>query len=285
MVVVTPPRPTGASELPFTRAAAQASIELYWLPLGAGGWFVRLNGRIYEAIHALLERRRPLDLYHTALQVRLPEGRFVIENCWPIPDADGAARGVVVQGPSPAAGWRASACFARGAPVAGRDNCRRRRGGRKPPAPEPRPTPGASPPRPGRLSAQPGVGPRRAGDGRDVELQFGDFVAAGSERSPDGCDRSPGRRPRAGMAGGPGHGRRQQRSDERAGHDAGSASTRVGGQGWQRPSAPPQPIGSSVSARVVMSGEHHPRPIQPLLDVKRGAEELATRRNPLPRAP
>jgi hypothetical protein len=99
MAVVTPPRPTGASELPFTRATAQASIELYWLPLGAGGWFVRLNGRIWEAIHALLERRRPLDLYHTALQVRLPEGRFVIENCWPIPDADGAARGVVVQGP------------------------------------------------------------------------------------------------------------------------------------------------------------------------------------------
>jgi hypothetical protein len=77
----------------------EAGIELYWLPLGAGGWFVRLNGRIWEAIHALLEHRRPLDLYHTALQVRLPEGRFVVENCWPIPDADGAARGVVVQGP------------------------------------------------------------------------------------------------------------------------------------------------------------------------------------------
>jgi hypothetical protein len=76
-----------------------AGIELYWLPLGAGGWFVRLNGRLYEAIHALLERRRPLDLYHSALQVRLPDGRFVIENCWPIPDADPAARGVVVEGP------------------------------------------------------------------------------------------------------------------------------------------------------------------------------------------
>jgi hypothetical protein len=77
----------------------QAGIELYWLPLGAGGWFVRLNGRLYEAIHALLERRRPLDLYHSALRVCLPEGRFVIENCWPIPDADLAARGVVVEGP------------------------------------------------------------------------------------------------------------------------------------------------------------------------------------------
>jgi hypothetical protein len=99
MAGVTQPGQAGASQLPVVSAASQASIELYWLPLGAGGWFVRLNGRIWEAVHALLERRRPLDLYHTALQVRLPEGRFVIENCWPIPDGDGAARGVVVEGP------------------------------------------------------------------------------------------------------------------------------------------------------------------------------------------
>src|SRR4029450_3473266 len=76
-----------------------AGVELYWLPLGAGGWFVRLNGRIWEAIHARLEHRRPLDLYHTALVVRPPAGRFVVENCWPIPDGDGPSRGVVVQGP------------------------------------------------------------------------------------------------------------------------------------------------------------------------------------------
>jgi hypothetical protein len=97
MAVVPQPKPTGAPLL--AQPAAQASVELYWLPLGAGGWFVRLNGRIWEAIHALRERRRPLALYHTALRVHLPEGRFVIENCWPIPDADGASRGVVVQGP------------------------------------------------------------------------------------------------------------------------------------------------------------------------------------------
>jgi hypothetical protein len=77
----------------------EAGVDLWWLPLGAGGWFVRLNGRVWEAIHALLERRRPLDLYHSALEVRVPEGRFVVENCWPIPDGDGAARGVVVEGP------------------------------------------------------------------------------------------------------------------------------------------------------------------------------------------
>ncbi len=40
-----------------------------------------------------------LDLYHTALEVTLPEGRFVIENCWPIPNAEGPARGVTVEGP------------------------------------------------------------------------------------------------------------------------------------------------------------------------------------------
>jgi hypothetical protein len=81
------------------RGAVEASIDLYWLPLGAGGSFVRFNGLVYEAIHARLERRRSLDLYHSALEVRVPEERFVIENCWPIPDTNGAGRGVAVEGP------------------------------------------------------------------------------------------------------------------------------------------------------------------------------------------
>jgi hypothetical protein len=79
--------------------APEAGIDLYWLPLGAGGWFVRLNGRIWEAGHAVVERRRPLDLYHSALEVRLGGARFVIENSWPVPAAGGRSRGVVVQGP------------------------------------------------------------------------------------------------------------------------------------------------------------------------------------------
>jgi hypothetical protein len=113
MVFVTQPRPTAGCEPPFAPAASQAGIELYWLPLGAGGWFVRLNGRLWEAIHALLERRRPLDLYHKALEVRLPEGRFVVENCWPIPDADGAARAAWwSRARSAAAGWAACGCSA-----------------------------------------------------------------------------------------------------------------------------------------------------------------------------
>ncbi len=27
-----------------------AAVDLYWLPLGAGGWFVRLNGLAYERL-------------------------------------------------------------------------------------------------------------------------------------------------------------------------------------------------------------------------------------------
>ena len=74
-------------------------VELYWLPLGAGGSFVRLNGRVYETVKALRERRPRSDLYHSALVVRVPEGRFVIETAWPIPDDEPASRGVALQGP------------------------------------------------------------------------------------------------------------------------------------------------------------------------------------------
>lgn len=74
-------------------------VDLWWIPLGAGGHFVKFNGRVYERLKALRERRRPLELYHSALEVHVPEGRFVIENAWPIPVAGGHERGVVVEGP------------------------------------------------------------------------------------------------------------------------------------------------------------------------------------------
>lgn len=77
-----------------------AGIDLFWIPLGAGGaGLVRVNGRVYEAVKARSERRKPLDLYHTALEVRVPEGRYTIENGWPSPDSDLASRGVVLEGP------------------------------------------------------------------------------------------------------------------------------------------------------------------------------------------
>jgi hypothetical protein len=78
---------------------SRVGVDLYWLPLGAGGHFVRLNGRLYEFVQAFLEHRTSADLYHSALEVTVPEGRFVIENAWPIPDVNSAARGVTVEGP------------------------------------------------------------------------------------------------------------------------------------------------------------------------------------------
>jgi len=78
-------------------APSHASIDLYWLPLGAGGHSVRLNGRFYEAVAARFGRRHVCDLYHSAHEVRLPEGRFVIEQA-PIRAGDAADRGVVAEG-------------------------------------------------------------------------------------------------------------------------------------------------------------------------------------------
>ena len=72
------------------------AVELYWLPLGAGGHSVRLNGRIFEWCAARLQRRDRCDLYHSALEVRVPEGRFVIEQA---PAWSGSGeRGVVAEG-------------------------------------------------------------------------------------------------------------------------------------------------------------------------------------------
>lgn len=88
-----------------------ASIDLYWLPLRAGGRSVRLNGRVFEAVAARVERRSPCDLYHSALIVRVPEGRFVIEQA-PVGRGDGSERGVVSEGAVGAAGRHASASFA-----------------------------------------------------------------------------------------------------------------------------------------------------------------------------
>ena len=75
-----------------------SALDLYWIPLGAGQHVVRLSGRLFEAISARVQGRRPCDLYHSALVVAAPEGRFVIEQT-PVPDRHGERRGVVVEGP------------------------------------------------------------------------------------------------------------------------------------------------------------------------------------------
>jgi hypothetical protein len=74
-----------------------SAIDLYWLPLGAGGHSVRLNGLVFEAIAARLQHRARAALYHSALEVHVPEARFVIEQApaWGMREE----RGVVAEGP------------------------------------------------------------------------------------------------------------------------------------------------------------------------------------------
>jgi hypothetical protein len=76
----------------------KSGVDLYWLPLGAGGHSVRLNGQVFEFLAARLQRRPPCDLYHSALVVRVTEGRFVIESA-PVGRGDRETRGVVAGGP------------------------------------------------------------------------------------------------------------------------------------------------------------------------------------------
>ena len=84
---------------PVSAAAGpeKAAVDMYWLPLGAGGHFVRLNGRVFEAAAARAERRPTCELYHSALEVRIASARFVIEQA-PAGNAR-EERGVVGEGP------------------------------------------------------------------------------------------------------------------------------------------------------------------------------------------
>ena len=56
-----------------------AAVDLYWIPLGAGGHYVRFNGRVFETIVAARRRRSRCDLYHAALVVELDGDRYTIE--------------------------------------------------------------------------------------------------------------------------------------------------------------------------------------------------------------
>jgi hypothetical protein len=55
-----------------------------------------LNGKVFEAVAARVQRRERCELYHAALEVRVPDRRFVIEQA-PAWSAD-AERGVVAEG-------------------------------------------------------------------------------------------------------------------------------------------------------------------------------------------
>ena len=102
---------TGRDEARSGRST-EASVDLYWLPLGAGdaGRCVRFSGRLYEALVATQRHRAKSDLYHSALLVRLDGDVFAIEMApvWSLRTAD---RGVVAEGAVGMRGWGLSRLF------------------------------------------------------------------------------------------------------------------------------------------------------------------------------
>lgn len=76
-----------------------ASLELYWIPLGAGARVVQFSGKLYEQMCAVVQRRPRCDLYHSALVATTSDGRYTIEMA-PIPGRGGPPdRGTVAEGP------------------------------------------------------------------------------------------------------------------------------------------------------------------------------------------
>jgi hypothetical protein len=98
------PSPSRSSELAALERSprsdpATASVDLYWIPLGAGASVVRISGGLYERLASLAQRRQPRPLFHSALVARFGDETVTIEIA-PIPDDRGrAARGVVGEGP------------------------------------------------------------------------------------------------------------------------------------------------------------------------------------------
>jgi hypothetical protein len=82
------------------RSRAGASVDLYWIPLGAGDGtgLVKASGRLYERLAAWRDARRPRPLFHSALMVRCGGVTYAVEMApvWGNADAD---RGVVAEGP------------------------------------------------------------------------------------------------------------------------------------------------------------------------------------------
>ena len=195
-----------------------AGIDLYWLPLGAGGHSVRLNGRIFETVAARLDRRDRCDLYHSALEVRVPEGRFVIEKA-PVRPSDDAERGVVAEGAVGARSGRpVPALPLRGPTLARRRHTRHRRGGREPAPPQRRSRLRPAAARAGAASADAVWGRDELGAGEMWNSNSTDLVADRPQRPRRRVDPAPARRTSPRLAGrhrNRARGRRAQRDETR----------------------------------------------------------------------
>ena len=151
-------------------------VDLYWLPLGAGGHFVRFNGRLYEALVAACEGRPRRDLYHSALEVRVPEAALSSN-----PRRSARAMATIAAS-SARAPWEAD-CW--GAFVSSATSCVAGatatsltiRSGRQPDLPRTDPRV-AERARSGAATAPARLGPGRARRRRDVELELDHRLAA-----------------------------------------------------------------------------------------------------------
>jgi len=79
------------------QTASPAAVELFWIPLGAGGRCVRFNGRVFEAVAAARRHRPRCHLYRAALVIAFDGATYTIEIA-ASPDADEVGRGVVATG-------------------------------------------------------------------------------------------------------------------------------------------------------------------------------------------
>ena len=158
-----------------------SGVDLYWLPLGAGGHSVRLNGRLFEAVAAGVQHRRTFDLYHAALEVRL--GRSGSDRTGS--DSRRARRSARRR--RGRAGRRAlrradAHPSLRGAALARRSENRHRRSCGQPSQADRRPRCRSA------IVAERGrppsarVGPGRVRNGRDVELELGNLMADHAQR-------------------------------------------------------------------------------------------------------
>ena len=103
MTLSAPAGPTAvapaASDGSVALRSTTLGVDLYWIPLGAGADVVRISGRTFEALAALIHRRPQQALFHSAIVAVTADGSFAIEMA-PIPDARGPQdRGVVSEGP------------------------------------------------------------------------------------------------------------------------------------------------------------------------------------------
>jgi hypothetical protein len=76
---VTPQRRRPPSQPALWSPTDQAAVDLYWIPLGAGGHSVRFNGIVDEAISSPIQRRPRCDFYHTALKIRLSARSYAVD--------------------------------------------------------------------------------------------------------------------------------------------------------------------------------------------------------------